>query len=484
MKNLLTLFIPLLALSATAQQFYPRTPMPFKRYSMGAATVNNKLYVMGGSCIDSLVKRVDEYDPATNTWTSRAPMLKAVTEFVTGVVNGKIYVIGGYDGSGGANDVQEYDPATNTWAYKAYMSTARSVISGAVVGNKIYVTCGWPAAYQQLEIYDPATNTWSSGANIPFGFLQNNGGTAIGNDMYIMGGRAYGGGAYDHNYKYSVSGNTWTSMAAMPDQLFSGFAVVFNSKIHYFGGSEGTDLAYFLPNHNTHYVYDPMADSWTTGMAMPKKRSGHIVVELGGRLYIAGGMDSVGKVTGELWSYPDTAVITSVCNEPTDTISNITPISASISWSPVAGAAGYLYEHNGTKNPTSPTFTTNTSYLAGPLTPNTKYYVHIRTVCAPGDSSVWVLDSLTTPVSVKDVHLAQLVTVHPNPVKNIVNLTMLGAKPGYIQVKLTDIRGAVLRTIRMEAENVAVDMSDLADGIYMLECSDGERRQVLKLTKQ
>ena len=57
---------------------------------------------------------VEEYDPATDTWATKAPM--PTPRWNLGVAtasNGKIYAIGGFNGSLLAT-VEEYDPATNT----------------------------------------------------------------------------------------------------------------------------------------------------------------------------------------------------------------------------------------------------------------------------------------------------------------------------------------------------------------------------------
>src|SRR5580704_8481341 len=59
------------------------------------------------------------------TWTTMASMPTARQQLAAGVVNGRLYAIGGLDSVGYSNAVEAYDPATDTWSTKASMLTAR-----------------------------------------------------------------------------------------------------------------------------------------------------------------------------------------------------------------------------------------------------------------------------------------------------------------------------------------------------------------------
>ena len=193
-------------------------PMPSRRGSPVAAAVNDKIYVIGGAASPAgstaeeqdqgmlpnrpheSVTRVDEYDPATNSWRSRSPMPTARNHAAVGVVNGKIYVIGGRVGSvfmtsaADVPTVEEYDPATDRWsAPKARMLTARSASAYAVYKDRIYVAGGEysdphiSGAFKALEAYDPATDSWATLPAMPtprHGFA----GGVIGNRLYLISG--------------------------------------------------------------------------------------------------------------------------------------------------------------------------------------------------------------------------------------------------------------------------------------------------------
>ncbi|MEW5818252.1 MAG: kelch repeat-containing protein, partial [Spirochaetota bacterium] len=58
-------------------------------------------------------------------WATKAPMLTARHDLSVGVVNNKIYAIGGWNGSSYLTAVEEYNPTTNQWGTKASMPTGR-----------------------------------------------------------------------------------------------------------------------------------------------------------------------------------------------------------------------------------------------------------------------------------------------------------------------------------------------------------------------
>jgi N-acetylneuraminic acid mutarotase len=87
---------------------------------------------------------VEAYDPATNSWTTKAPMPTAREFLAAGVINGKLYAVGGDELTGPfLNTVEAYDPATNTWTTEASMPTARSGFGASAVNGKLYALGGF-----------------------------------------------------------------------------------------------------------------------------------------------------------------------------------------------------------------------------------------------------------------------------------------------------------------------------------------------------
>ena len=131
------------------------------------------------------------YDPATNTWTTKAslPVEKAVYGGVA-AIGGTIYAISGHDTSAAVNTMYAYDTATNTWTAKAPAPTSRYAAHWAVaVYGRIYVLGGNVdgGVTKLVESYDPATDTWSAarGMGTVRSYLC---AAAIGNTIYAIGG--------------------------------------------------------------------------------------------------------------------------------------------------------------------------------------------------------------------------------------------------------------------------------------------------------
>lgn len=162
-------------------------PMPTKRGAAGAAVANGKIYVVGGANSlpgvnengihparpHNVLATVEEYDPATNTWRERRPMLVPRNHHAVAASGDKIYAIGGRIGagfiSGGSNNinlVEMYDPATDLWMVRDKMPTPRSAIGAAVYNGKIIVPGGEYQdrsgfiAFRAVEMYDPSVNRW------------------------------------------------------------------------------------------------------------------------------------------------------------------------------------------------------------------------------------------------------------------------------------------------------------------------------------
>jgi endonuclease/exonuclease/phosphatase family metal-dependent hydrolase len=86
------------------------------------------------------------------------------------------------------------------------------------------------------------------------------------------------------------------------------------------------------------------------------------------------------------------------CNTPGGlTASGITTTDASLSWSAATGALSYEYAVTTSATPpSSGTNTATTSYTASGLSPNTTYYLHVRSVCAGSTFSGWASTSFET----------------------------------------------------------------------------------------
>jgi len=73
------------------------------RLDLAAASVGNTLYALGGGgdFISGPLSSVEAYDPAANTWTSKAIMNTGRGELAAASVGNTLYALGGYNFRGG-----------------------------------------------------------------------------------------------------------------------------------------------------------------------------------------------------------------------------------------------------------------------------------------------------------------------------------------------------------------------------------------------
>jgi N-acetylneuraminic acid mutarotase len=131
-----------------------KSPMPTARHHLATAVIDGKLYAIGGRILGDGVPsedlsptlsnfdRVEMYDPKTDSWIVRAPMLTKRSGFTAASAHGMIYVLGGQGLKDVTNSVEKYDPINNKWTYDTQMPTARFGIKAVSFDDRIYVLGG------------------------------------------------------------------------------------------------------------------------------------------------------------------------------------------------------------------------------------------------------------------------------------------------------------------------------------------------------
>jgi uncharacterized protein (TIGR03437 family) len=123
--------------------------MPTARDHLTAQAVNGKFYAIAGRA-GAEFNVNEEFDPASNTWTSRAPIPTARGGLASGAIGNRIQVLGGEGPSGTPQGTfpqnEEYDPATNSWRSLAPMPTPRHGLYGATLDGRIFIPSGGPRA--------------------------------------------------------------------------------------------------------------------------------------------------------------------------------------------------------------------------------------------------------------------------------------------------------------------------------------------------
>jgi PKD repeat protein/N-acetylneuraminic acid mutarotase len=216
-------------------------PMPTARWYGAAGVLNGLLYVVGGEgggCPGPTFHTVEAYDPVTNTWLTKAPMPTARYYLGVGVVDGILYTVGGADHSGIFHTVEAYDPVANTWTTKAPMPTARYALTVAVADGILYAIGGDDCCSQTatVEAYNPVTNTWTTRASLPMALANALGGVVQGT-IYVAGGTT--GLAFVNTLQqYDPATDTWTSLSPMTTARIDLMGGLVNDTFYAMGGDQ------------------------------------------------------------------------------------------------------------------------------------------------------------------------------------------------------------------------------------------------------
>ena len=285
-------------------------PAPTKRTEVAAATLGDKIYVVGGFEKPGLSNvlhfgispKVEVYDPARDQWTAKAPLPVGLHHIGIGVVGGKLYVIGGYTQSGFSTwspvaTVYAYDPDTDRWDERAPMPTARGALSVTEYDGKLYAIGGYDreANNAAVEVYDPAANAWTAHAPLPTPRDHLATATASGK-LYAIGGRV--NGDYGRNLavteQYDPATDHWVRVADLPTARSGITAAVVDGTIYVFGGegAKGT-----FPENE---AYDPAHDAWQSMAPMPTARHGLGSAVVQGRIYVLSGGPTPGGSFSDL----------------------------------------------------------------------------------------------------------------------------------------------------------------------------------------
>lgn len=190
--------------------------LPDPRGSGGMEHIDGKLYFTSGERLSdrAVMPTTWMLDLANQGagWQTRADMPSPRSHFGTATVDGIMYVLGGQTGAGAngvpLKTVYAYNPATNTWTQKADLPRALSHQAPATVvfEDKIYGFGGDnPADIAQAYVmeYDPATGTSRTLASLPAARMAGLAGV-INDDQFIFHG------GYDWDFRATTWIATWS----------------------------------------------------------------------------------------------------------------------------------------------------------------------------------------------------------------------------------------------------------------------------------
>lgn len=222
-------------------------------------------------------------------WHQMAGMPTARSGLAVASVESRLYAIGGEAGDQVLGTVEMYDPESDSWSVLGAKPTPVADVHAVSFGGKIFVPGGRLQSGEVtsiLEIYDPRQDQWDQGAELPvplsaYGLVSHEG------KLYSFGG--FDGDQYvSQVFRYDPEQDVWDQFASLPEARgYVGVASV-NEKIYVLGGFDGERV------FDTSYIFSPGLDAggenlWGTAAPLPDGVYGMGVTTIADVIYVAGG---------------------------------------------------------------------------------------------------------------------------------------------------------------------------------------------------
>lgn len=300
----------LMAVVVWAAPWTEVAPLNVARSKHRAVVLDGKIYVIGGIGPDKKCAPVEVYDPTTNTWTVVGPSPENCETPCLGVFDKTIFVLTGRI------------PATKTRTLEGYMGTvtaegiswqkvpgqmtmAHADGASVVIGSRIYMISGEDDTLTNLDddyvkitdVFDMATLTWTTAAPITPHQREDFDAAAVGSRIVVVGGQ---GGPENTALAwltlYDAEANTWQHFDdGLPFPWEHPRAVTWGEHIYLFSGKgEGSFVNLRL---------DPVTLELTDFTPAPEPIEQCAVVELGGKIYMIGGVHLDGTLLNRVFVY-------------------------------------------------------------------------------------------------------------------------------------------------------------------------------------
>lgn len=269
-------------------------PLPTPRQEMPLATLDGKIYVLGGILTDRTgTNLVEIYDPSSNSWMSGPNLPENIHHLGAVVAEGRLFIVGGYlnNGFSPSERVYELEPSVDLWISKSSMPGPRGAHATVACQGKIYALGGTDRAGRAVrtnEVYDPASDIWQTLSPMPSP-REHLAAAVIDTLIYVIGGRYPQGGQLTNVSTleaYSPATDTWHELTPMPTPRGGLAAAAMNDFLYVLGGE------FFFGSTGVYAEneeYDPLSDSWRQVAPLPTPRHGMSAVVHDDQLYVIGG---------------------------------------------------------------------------------------------------------------------------------------------------------------------------------------------------
>jgi hypothetical protein len=181
--------------------------------------------------------------------------------------------------------------APPAWVSKASVPTRMSTgFIAAASGGRVYMIGGVMAPPEIVQIYDAAADSWTTGPTMPNAHGPSAAAAAVNGVVYVIGGFDVGTqAALSTVDALDTATRTWSTKRPIPTPRYGAAATVVDNRICVVGGYHGGTIQ-GAPALTSMECYDPVADSWSSGPAMPTGRMSLGFDAVGSSAYAVGGV--------------------------------------------------------------------------------------------------------------------------------------------------------------------------------------------------
>lgn len=339
------------------------------------------------------------------------------------------------------NELWEYDSQNDTWTKKAnFPGVCRFLTSGFSINGKGYVGLGRNNTnLQETDFweYDPSTDSWTQKAQFPGTGRGLAVGFSIGNRGYLGTGTtptttSQLSGIYHNDFwEYDPTLDVWTQKANVPDSArTNAVGISLNGKGYLGLGS----VKYPNQGRTYFYEYDPILDVWTQKQSIPEAadRAVACIFHLHNEIYVVGGIKL---------SDPNGPEYLSTC----------------LKYNPASNAWSYQSSFGGSAAASQVALTfSNSAYVGSGLDAQnvqlTEWYRFTANLTA------------TNKTEPNDL----MIDLYPNPTRDY--LTISSNSLNYeAEFKLRSMDGRIILKKQMNGNEEKIDLSSLAQGVFIAE---------------
>ena len=253
--------------------------MPHRRSYTASAELSGKIYVAAGM-VGNTGRPLDlfeRFDPSSNDWTSLTPLPRAFSAGAAASLDGRIWVVGGNSAKANGRQVYAYDVRRARWSPEPRLPAPRTNLAVVAAGGRLYALGGLDpvSPTRTVFVYNPRSKRWSEAAPLPDA-LHALAAVVFRGEIWALGGQVRSGKIQRRVWIYNVARNRWRAGPTLPIPMET-------------LGASATGDRIDAVLESTYITYDGRTSRWLSRPSLEVSRHALAVYTIGKTLYAIGG---------------------------------------------------------------------------------------------------------------------------------------------------------------------------------------------------